>query len=282
MTSDVIEAHVRRLPAIDARWTPRPVSREELERALLAGGVAGRATHPLDNVRGNAQMLLDHDPDKEFGLRGLQQGMSLERILRLVEDAAGAPIDREARTGPVEIRPQPIVEASLAAGERLALAARRGESIVLATGHPTGLAHLYHQLALFLARGAAMVPAAGEGIRWREPRLDHDWFVDGWDGVAMLTDGREPRHTHRPDAMERILAAARPDLVFADHGFAGAAIEAGVETISIADVNDPALLVARAQGRTEHVLVFDDHVRPDDYWPVFLGLTAPTPGHAPA
>ena len=68
----------------------------------------------------------------------------------------------------------------------------------------------------------------------------------------------------------------------ADHGFAGAAIEAGVETISIADVNDPALLVARDQGRTEHVLVFDDHVGPTDYWPVFLALTAPLLGHAPA
>jgi hypothetical protein len=47
-------------------------------------------------------------------------------------------------------------------------------------------------------------------------------------------------------------------------------------------VNDPALLVARAQGRTEHVLVFDDHVEPDAYWPVFLALTAPFLGHAPA
>jgi len=52
-----------------------------------------------------------------------------------------------------------------------------------------------------------------------------------------------------------------------------AAIEAGVETISIADVNDPALLVAKAQGRTQHVLVFDDHVDPNAYWPVFLALT---------
>ena len=75
--------------------------------------------------------------------------------------------------------------------------------------------------------------------------------------------------------MHRVLEAETPDLVFADHGFAGAAIEAGVETISIADVNDPALLVARAQGRTEHVLVFDDHVGPEDYWPVFVALTSP-------
>lgn len=282
MPSDVIEAHVRRLPPTDERWTPRPATRAELEDGLLAGGVAGRATHPLDNVRGNAQMLLDHDPDKEFGLRGLQRGMSLERILQLVETAAGAPIDREARSGPVQIRPEPIVAAGLAAGVRLADAARAGQTVVLATGHPTGLAHLYHQLARFLASAGVRLAPAGDELRWREPRLNHDWVVDSWDGVAMLTDGREPRHTHRPDAMQRIMAGVAPDLVVADHGFAGAAIEAGAETISIADVNDPALLVARDQGRTEHVLVFDDHVGPEDYWPVFLALTAPLLGHAPA
>jgi len=108
MPSDVIEAHVRRLPTLDrASWAPRPVRRNELERALLAGLVAGWATHPLDNVRGNAQLLLDRDPDKEFGLTGLQDGISLDGVLDLVEAAAGAPIDREARTGPVEIRPGP-------------------------------------------------------------------------------------------------------------------------------------------------------------------------------
>jgi hypothetical protein len=99
-----------------------------------------------------------------------------------------------------------------------------------------------------------------------------------WDGVAMLSDTREPRHTHWPYGMHRILDAERPDLVFADHGFAGAAVEAGVETIAIADVNDPALLVAQDQGRLDHVLVFDDHVDPDDYWPVFLALVTPDLG----
>ena len=105
MPSDVIEAHVRRLPRFDPEvWAPRPITRAELERALLTGLVAGWATHPLDNVRGNAQLLLDHDPDKEFGLTGLQDGRSLDSILDLVERAAGAPIEREARSGPVEIR----------------------------------------------------------------------------------------------------------------------------------------------------------------------------------
>jgi hypothetical protein len=279
---DVIGSHVRRLPRIDERWAPRPASRDELERALLSGTVAGWASHPLENVRGNALLLLEGDPDKSFGMTRIQDGMDLDRILGLVETAAGAPIDRDARYGPVDIRPSPIVDACLVAGERLAEACRRGEQVLLATGHPVGLAHLYHQLGAFLAARGARPLRLGTGARWREPHLDHDWAIEHWDHVAVLTDTREPRHTHRPDAMERMLADATPDLVLADHGFAGAAIQRGIETISIADVNDPALLVARAQGRTEHVLVFDDHVAPDDYWPVFLALTAPCLGHDPA
>ena len=148
MPSDVIEAHVRRLPQFEPElWAPRPIARVELERALLTGLVAGWATHPLDNVRGNAQLLLDHDPDKEFGLTGLQDDRSLDSILDLVERAAGAPIEREARSGPVEIRPEPIVDVALAAGDRLRAAADEGERVVLATGHPVGLAYLYHELA---------------------------------------------------------------------------------------------------------------------------------------
>ncbi|TMK67012.1 MAG: phosphatase, partial [Actinobacteria bacterium] len=92
------------------------------------------------------------------------------------------------------------------------------------------------------------------------------------EGVALLTDRASARHTHRGDAMARMLGEERPDLVFADHGFAGAAIEAGVETLSIADVNDPALLVARTQGRTETVIVMDDNVQPDAYWPCYQAI----------
>ena len=271
---DVIEAHVQRLPALDERWTPRVVSEDELLAALLDGDVAGTASHPLDNVRNNALMLLDGDPDKEFGMQGVAAGLQLEDILSLVETAAGAPIDRDARFGPVDIRPEPILAACRAAGERLRQARERGESVLLATGHPVGLALFYHALDGWLADGATVVRAA-HGVHWRDAHLDHDWFIDHWDGVAMLTDGREPRHTHWPTAVQRMLEHVTPDLVVADHGFAGAAIDAGVETISIADVNDPALLVAKSLGRTEHVIVMDDHVDPAAYWPCFQVIVAP-------
>ncbi len=274
---DVIEAHVRRLPALDHRWIPRPYTRRELAAALLDGQVAGVATHPLDNVRGNIAMMLEGDPDKQFGLRGLAGALSFAEILDLVAHEAGAPIAPDQRFGDVHIDPGPVIDASAALGQRLARAAASRERVLIATGHPSGLVLLYRELGRLLAAhgGAILTPADGD--RWRDPGLDHDWHIAYLSGVAMLTDGRSPRHTHRPDAMERMLASGRPDLVLADHGFAGAAIEAGVETVSVADVNDPALIVAKAQGWTEIVLVMDDHVAQDAYWPCFQAAAAAFP-----
>ena len=266
---DVIEAHAQRLPALGDRWIPRSYPREELARALEAGRVAGVATHPLDNVRGNARLLLEGDPDKQFGLSGLRDGFSFLDVLELVATGAGAPIDPDEGFGEVLIAPGPILDSCEALGRRLALAAEGGERVLIATGHPGGLDLLYREFErLLLAHGGRVIKPA-DGTTWRDPKLDHDWSIGYLSGVGMLTDGRVPRHTHWPDAMRRMLAEERPDLVLADHGFAGAAIEADIETVSVADVNDPALLIARAQGRTEVVVVMDDHVAPLDYWPCF-------------
>jgi hypothetical protein len=274
---DVIEAHARRLPPVDDRFTPRPYPREELARALEAGRVAGVATHPLDNVRGNARLLLEGDPDKQFGLTGLQDGLVLQDVLDLVSAGSGVAIDPTHGYGDVLIAPEPILDACEALGRRLALAAEGGERVLIATGHPGGLDLLYREWErLLLTHGGTVIKPA-DGVAWRDPRLEHDWSIGYLSGVGMQTDGRVPRHTHWPDAMHRMLAAERPDLVVADHGFAGAAIEAGVETVSVADVNDPALLVAKAQGRTDVVVVMDDHVAADAYWPCLQAAAAAFP-----
>lgn len=274
---DVIEAHARRLPVVDDRFTPRTYPREELLRALEAGRVAGVATHPLDNVRGNARLLLEGDPDKQFGLTGLQDGLSVQDVLDLVSAGAGALVDPVSEFGEVLIAAEPILDACEALGRRLALAASGGERVLIATGHPGALDLLYRELErLLLGHGGSVIKPA-EGVTWRDPRLEHDWSIGYLSGVGMLTDGRVPRHTHWPDAMRRMLEEERPDLVLADHGFAGAAIEAGVETVSVADVNDPALLVAKAQGRTDVVVVMDDHVAADAYWPCFQAAASAFP-----
>jgi hypothetical protein len=113
-----------------------------------------------------------------------------------------------------------------------------------------------------------------EQTRWPERRHRQIRYLRE---VAVLTDRASTIHTHSPHAMQRMLGEVTPDLVFADHGFAGAAIERGVETISIVDVNDLAPVVAKAQGRTELLIVMDDNVLPESYWPCFQAIASRFP-----
>jgi hypothetical protein len=275
---DVIESHVSRLPPIDDRWIPRPFDRGELVHGLVDGAVAGSVvSHPMENVLGNIRRLLDGDQDKLFGMTGLAGAMTVAEVLTLVGRAAGFEVDLQWTSGPVPVDPNLVLGACEAVGDRLALACQRGERMILATGHPVGLAHLYIEVGRQLrARGVELLHPH-EGVPWRDPGRDHLWEVRFLEGVAMLTDQASMRHTHSGEPMSRMLREDAPDLVFGDHGFAGAAIESGVETLSIADVNDPALLVARAQTRTETVIVMDDNVQPEDYWPCFQAICARLP-----
>jgi hypothetical protein len=274
---DVIGSHAARLPAIDERWIPRPMDRDDLVAGLVEGRVAcEEVSHAFDNVRRNIRLLCEGDPDKQFGMTGLQD-RSPEEVLALVADAAGFDPRGLVDGGPVPIDPERVVDACRAVGDRLAAACRLGERVILATGHPVGLAHLYLAVGRELrARGVDVLRPA-DGVRWQDDDRDHPWEIRYLEGLALLTDVASARHTHAGDAMRRMLEDERPDLVFADHGFAGAAIEAGVDTLSIADVNDPALLVAKAQGRTETVIVMDDNVSPEDYWPCFQAIASRLP-----
>jgi hypothetical protein len=257
---------------LDERWDPRPYLREELAEALVAGGVAGPAGHPHHNVFRNIRMLVEHDPDKLFGLSDMPEPFGFEDIVRIVGEASGAPIDALATEGSPDIDSGAVLDACEAVGERLAEAARRGERILFATGHPGDLDPLYGALAELAEAGGAQIARPAEGVSWSDDEAGHGWTIAYHGAVGMVTDRERPRHTHRPDAMERMLEEERPDLVVADHGFAGAAIQAGAETLSVADVNDPALIVAKAQGRTEVVVVLDDHVPPEAYWPCFQAV----------
>jgi hypothetical protein len=176
----------------------------------------------------------------------------------------------------VIVDPDRVLDACAEAGERLAMAARRGERVLMATGHPSGLLQLYQEVGrLLVDRGAKLVRPL-DGFTWEveEPSLRRRRQIRYFRGVAVLTDRASSLHTHSPEAMERMLDDTVPDLVVADHGLAGAAIEAGVDTVGVADVNDPALVVARAQGRTGPVIVMDDNVQPDTYWPCFQAIAS--------
>ena len=248
-------------------WIPGEYDRETLRRALLDGGAAGVNSHDRPNVLWKIRRLVQGQPDSQFGLTGVS-ALPFADVLALVAEAAGVDPDPKVILGHVVVDADRVLDAFEAIGDRLALAARRGERVLLATGHPTGLPVLYQETGKLVSERGAKVIRPLEGFTWEDDagrRRQLRYFA----GVAMLTDRASALHTHSPEAMERMLAEMTPDLVFADHGFAGAAIEAGVDTVSIADVNEPALVVARAQGRAGPVAVMDDNVQPETYWPCF-------------
>jgi hypothetical protein len=253
-------------------WTPSEHDRERLRSALLDGGVAGVNSHDRPNVFWKLNRLVQGDPDSQFGMRGVD-ALPFEDVLRLMAEAGGFNPDPAVRHGLVIVDPDRVLEVAGQVGERLARSAHRGERVMLATGHPTGLPMLYQAVADLLEDSGAKLLRPLEGFTWEEGGRRRQIRYFG--GVAMLTDRSSALHTHRPEAMERMLEEAAPDLVFADHGFAGAAIEAGIDTVSIADVNDPALVVARFQGRAGPVIVMDDNVQPEAYWPVFQAIAEP-------
>jgi hypothetical protein len=102
-------------------------------------------------------------------------------------------------------------------------------------------------------------------------------------GVHVLATGGDLLHTHRPEPMVAVLAALAqpPDLVVADHGWAGAAAEAGIDTLGMADSNDPALFVAEEEGKPLVTVPLDDNVPPQRYDRLAAWVTAgwsPLPG----
>jgi hypothetical protein len=69
--------------------------------------------------------------------------------------------------------------------------------------------------------------------------------------------------------MDAILDAVEaPELVLADHGWAGAAAVRGVEVVCFTDVNDPALAVAKEDGLVNVVVPLDDNLPPSNYDPL--------------
>ncbi|MYW06104.1 phosphatase, partial [Streptomyces sp. SID3343] len=119
------------------------------------------------------------------------------------------------------------------------------------------------------------------GLRTTEGDDDTHGNVRQFGDVAVLESGATLWHTHAPQPMAAILdALARdgrplPDLVLADHGWAGCASRRGIETVCFADSNDPALFLGEEEGTVTVTVPLDDHVvDARDYHPMTAYLLA--------
>jgi len=241
--------------------------RARLREHLLDTLLAGPTKTPRSNAVRNAEMLAAGDPDKMLGFSYVD--LDPQEVMDAVAALCGCSADLTDRAGPGWIDPDRTLDELEAMAARLRQAARRGERVLLATGHPTGPLPLYISVSRALAEAGCKILTPNEGVQFGHDRRGRHLRVLYLDGVAVLSDGAGLLHTHSGEPMETMLEAGEPpDLVMADHGFAGAAIERGLEVIGFNDVNDPALAVAKARRKIEVLVPLDDNVPPGLYQPL--------------
>ena len=195
----------------------RPVDRDELRRGLLAGGVAGPATHPLDNVRGNAQMLLDRDPTRSSGSPGCRTGSTSSASST---SSRPRPARRStARRGPARceiLRADPRLRAAAAGGRLAPGAVNEASESCSRPATRSGLAHLYQSWRCSPRRARRRSAGARRSVAGRNGSTTTGRRA--WDGVMVLTDGREPGTPTGPtrcsgsSPKERPTSCSRPRL----------------------------------------------------------------------
>ncbi len=235
-------------------------------RRLVAGRVAG--PHPelgRAEVEAIVGRLVSGAPDAALGL-------DLGRVSR--DEAYGA-LDAiwgwSADSARAAIDPARTLEAASVAAGLLADAAVPGARIALATGRPAAL------LPLYRAIGAAATAAGADVVGCEHQSVEGAAEQALWwhDGVAVVSDGLSILADDGLRAgPEWLFAVGRPKLVIADHGFAGAAIADGHQTIALADLDALALGVAARRGLSVCLVPLHDGRSPSAYT-VLLEFLAP-------
>ncbi|MEW2356328.1 phosphatase [Spirillospora sp. NPDC029432] len=253
-------------------------TREELREQLVRTMIAGDVATPRQNNLLHYRRMAARNPYYQFGL-DLKPSWTEREVLSMMVERCGVDPDPMHLYGDDTIDPDITIDMLEAMGDRIGRAARAREKVVLATGHPATLTPVYQAVAAALRAAGCPILTPAAGWAYEVDTGYHDterrWIVYAPEGVAML-EGEEGRthHTHDPfpmEAMLRELAAEStdwPDLAIADHGWAGAAGQAGIDTVGFADCNDPALFAGAAEGKIDVVVPLDDGISPHHYGPM--------------
>ncbi|MEU6787918.1 phosphatase [Nonomuraea angiospora] len=247
------------------------LSRDQLREHLVQTRIAGDVATPRENNLDHYSSLANDDPHYKLGLT-FDQPWSYRDILALMAKSAGVVSDPDHRWGQDTIDPDLVIDALDDMAESIAaVLSRENPRVLLATGHPTGLLAVHLPLARLCAERGAELLAPGEGWSYSGANFGRRRKIRYLQDVAMLDDRGAFVHTHDATPMCHMideLGGELPDLVIADHGWAGAAGEAGAHTVAFADSNDPGLFLGEAEGKIDVVVPLDDNVLPRFYAPL--------------
>jgi hypothetical protein len=256
---------------------PAPVAptRQALAAHLIRARIAGEVATSRENNLDHFRELAEGNRYYWFGLDLGDRWNDEAAVLELMAERCGVVADAGHRHGQDTIDPELTIDALDRMAEVLHKAAENSSTVLLASGHPAGLFAVHQALATALRTAGCRVVGATE-----EHLYADSGEIRQLAGVFMLHRAGGLVHTHSPDPMHEILGALEreghdlPDLVVADHGWAGAAGSRDLDTVGFADCNDPALFVGEAEGSILVSVPLDDNVPPHLYAPLTAYLLA--------
>jgi hypothetical protein len=236
----------------------RPEGGPTLRERLKHAHVAGRSVrYGRDEVVGIMRRVEQGAPSSLYGLPPFSE-LTREHVAAAVELVYGWEGD-----GPrARIAPARTIDGFTVAATRVLEVARGGGRVAFATARPAALLQLYRRLAARAAAEGATVLGGDETASFGPAGRRIRWI----DQVAVLTDGAALLADDSVEAAEEwLFTLARPDLVVADHCYAGVASASGLEVVAVADLDAVALAVAAWQGRALRVVPLDDRRPPVAY-----------------
>lgn len=239
----------------------------ELATYLDSVRITGEVATPREDNLRHIQLFLEGSEHLEFGVRTTRQWV-FDEVFDLMHDRVGISPDRGHLAGQDTIDSAKCVAALDRFASVLGTAAAAGQRILFATGHPAGLLPVHAALASAVRRAGAAVVEVPEGQPFREGDIRQLFGVLVWHQHGGLV------HTHSPEPMQLSLdllttnGEQAPDLVVADHGWAGYAASAGIATLGFADCNDPGLFVSEAEDQLKVAVPLDDNLCPGVYEPM--------------
>ncbi|MGQ4515567.1 phosphatase [Streptomyces sp. DW26H14] len=235
-------------------------SRPELAEHLVRTRIAGNVATPRDNNLSHYRRLANGDRHYWLGLELGDRWTDEQDVLAVMAERCGVVDDPGFRSGQDTIDPELTIDGLERMAGRLRKAAEGGERVLFATGHPGGLLDVHRQTADGLRAAGCEIVRIPEGL------VADEGMVVQFADISMLERGATLWHTHSPEPMRAILDALEsegrplPDLVVADHGWAGYAGQRGLDSMGYADCNDPALFIGEAEGTLQVTIPLDDHV----------------------
>ena len=239
-----------------------------LERKLTRLRLSGPdLSHSRKNNLQAVQRLVDHDSYATFGIHMVDNyvdsnGLEADEALRILAGITKCSQDINYTEGRGYISPSSTLKGLKAAGHAIKKTASGGGTVLFATGHPGAMIDYYTELAYLVRRlGGRVLDLAKGQVVFQGEDQDHVKVVDSVNSVSFLSDTCGALHTHEAGPMARMLddAPALPDLVVADHGFAGEAINRGIPTVAVMDTNDPGLALAKHLGANLIIVPMNDN-----------------------